>query len=183
MWVPIVVAVVGLAGVVVTQALVTRREARRTREEAAREERRFERERETRTREARATAYAQLIGGVEAFDLVVYPALQLRETGRDLDATDAAELREGRAKLREPPGPTVLHAPEANRDLIKDAVLPWVRLANALLDAGRDPDGLRAEWDAGQRGYRILRMHMRRDLGFDTETAERIDRALAERSG
>jgi len=73
-WIPIVVALVGLAGVILTQVLSGRREARRMAEEAAREERRWQREREARTHETRAEAYARLMGVLEAFDGVLFQA-------------------------------------------------------------------------------------------------------------
>jgi hypothetical protein len=168
-WIPIIVALLGLAGVILTQALAWHREARRALEDAAREERRWQREREDRTHEARAAAYAELLGAIEAFDGVLFQARLVREAEIKLDTVDAAELRDARSKARHSLGPTVLHAPEEVRRLIRDATLPRMRLATMLLDPGSDTTKTRPAWDAGQRGYRVLRARMRLDLGFDAE--------------
>ncbi|MGW3961812.1 hypothetical protein ACWED2_18455 [Amycolatopsis sp. NPDC005003] len=178
-WIPIVVALLGLAGVILTQVLSGRREARRMAEEAAREERRWQREREARTHETRAEAYARLMGALEAFDGVLFQARAIRESDREpdreLDEHQLAELREVRSEAQHALGPVVLHAPEAVRRLISDATLPRMRLAAMLLDPGPD-DGtkLRPAWDAGQRGYRVMRARMRADLGFDAEPVEEL---------
>lgn len=175
-WIPIVVAVLGLSGVIVSQVLASRREANRVREETAREERRWRRERDARTYEARAAAYAQLVGAIEAFDMVLFPAGRARLRGLDLDPGDRAEIREARGKFRESLGPVVLLAPENIRQLILEATIPRSEHVEAVLAMAVDKSTLRSEWDAGQRNYRILRRHMRIDLGLDAETIEEIDR-------
>jgi hypothetical protein len=118
----------GLAGVIFTQVLAGHREDRRAREDADRENRRWQREQEARTHEARAAAYAELIGAIEAFDGVSFQARLVREAGAELDTIGAAELRDARSKLQHSPGPTVLHAPEEVRRLIREATLPRMRL-------------------------------------------------------
>lgn len=174
-WIPIVVALLGLAGVILTQVLSGRREARRMAEEAAREERRWQREREARTHETRAEAYARLMGVLEAFDGVLFQARAVVESGRELDEHQITELREVRSEAQHALGPVVLHAPEAVRRLVSDATLPRMRLAAMLLDP-QDGDGtrLRPAWDAGQRGYRVMRARMRADLGFDAEPVDEL---------
>jgi heme exporter protein D len=174
-WIPIVVALVGLAGVILTQVLSGRREARRMAEEAAREERRWQREREARTHETRAEAYARLMGVLEAFDGVLFQARAVVESGHELDEHQIAELREVRSEAQHALGPVVLHAPEAVRRLVSGATLPRMRLAAMLLDP-KDDDGtrLRPAWDAGQRGYRVMRARMRADLGFDAEPVDEL---------
>lgn len=174
-WIPIIVALLGIAGVILTQALVGHRETRRSLDDAAREERRWQREREARTHEARAAAYAQLMGAIEAFDAVLFQARLVREAGAELDTIDAAELRDTRSKARHSLGPTVLHAPEEVRRLIRDVTLPRMRLTTMLLDPGSDTTKTRPAWDAGQRGYRVLRARMRLDLGFDAEEIDNSD--------
>ena len=104
-WIPIVVALLGLAGVMLTQVLSGRREARRMAEEAAREERRWQREREARTHEARADAYAELLGALGAFDAVLFRALRSRETGHPIDEYQVTELREVRSETQHALGP------------------------------------------------------------------------------
>ena len=64
-----------------TQAVVGHREARRALDDTAREERRWQPQREARTHEARAAAYAQLMGAIEAFDAVLFQARRVREAG------------------------------------------------------------------------------------------------------
>lgn len=175
-WIPILVAVLGLSGVVVTQVLASRREARRLREEAEREERRWRRERDARTYEARSAAYAQLVTAFETFDMVMYPARAARLRGLDLDPADAAELREVRGKVRESFGPAVLLAPEDVRRLIQEAGEPRFRHFEALLATDADKDALHSDWDEGQHQYRLLRRQMRIDLGLDAEAVEDIER-------
>ncbi|MGW4065038.1 hypothetical protein ACWEGE_42590 [Amycolatopsis sp. NPDC004747] len=173
-WIPIVVALLGLAGVILTQVLSGRREARRMAEEAAREERRWQREREARTHETRAEAYARLMGALEAFDGVLFQARAIRESSGDLDEHQLAELREVRSEAQHALGPVVLHAPEAVRRLVSDATLPRMRLAAMLLDPDDNCTRMRPAWDAGQRGYRVMRARMRADLGFDAEPVDEL---------
>jgi heme exporter protein D len=173
-WIPIVVALLGLAGVILTQILSGRREARRIAEETAREERRWQREREARTHETRADAYAQLMGVLEAFDGVLFQARAVRESGGKLDEHQLTELREVRSEAQHALGPVVLHAPEAVRRLVSDATLPRMRLAAMLLDPDDDRTRLRPAWEAGQRGYRVMRARMRADLGFDAEPVDEL---------
>ncbi|MEV6825922.1 hypothetical protein [Amycolatopsis sp. NPDC051102] len=176
-WIPIVVALLGLAGVILTQVLSGRRENRRMTEDAAREERRWQREREARTHETRADAYAGLMGVLEAFDGVLFQARAIVESGRKLDEHQITELREVRSEAQHALGPVVLHAPEAVRQLVSDATLPRMRLAAMLLDPDDDGTRLRPAWDAGQRGYRLMRARMRADLGFDAEPVEELSGA------
>ena len=173
-WIPIVVALLGLAGVLLTQVLSGRREARRMTEETAREERRWQREREARTHETRAEAYALLLGALEAFDGVLFQARAVREAGDQLDEHQVNELREVRSETQHALGPVALHAPEAVRRLVSDAALPRMRLTTMLLDTDGDTAKTRAAWDAGQRGYRVMRARMRQDLGFDAEPVEEL---------
>ncbi|MEQ0561230.1 hypothetical protein ABJI51_19255 [Amycolatopsis sp. NEAU-NG30] len=173
-WIPIVVALLGLAGVLLTQVLSGRREARRMAEETAREERRWQREREARTHETRADAYAQLLGVIEAFDGVLFQARAIRESEGELDEHQLAELRQVRSECQHALGPVVLHAPEAVRQLVSDATLPRMRLAAMLLEPDGDRARMRPAWDAGQRGYRVMRARMRADLGFDAEPVDEL---------
>ncbi|MET8851985.1 hypothetical protein [Amycolatopsis sp. NPDC004625] len=173
-WIPVVVALLGLAGVILTQILSGRRENRRMTEDAAREERRWQREREARTHETRADAYARLMGVLEAFDGVLFQARSIRESGKVLDEHQLAELREVRSEAQHALGPVVLHAPETVRRLVSDATLPRMRLAAMLLDPDEKGAKLRPAWDGGQRGYRVMRARMRADLGFDAEPVDEL---------
>ena len=168
-WVPIVVALVGLAGVVLAQVLAGRRERQRWQEDEAREDRRWQREREARTYELRAGAYAELIGALEAFDGVLYQARQVREAGEPLDDHQRDGLREAMSEAQHALGPVNLHAPEAIRTQIREATLPRMRLSTMLLDQASLTTRMRPAWDAGQVAYRTLRALMRRDLGLDSE--------------
>lgn len=168
-WIPIVVAIVGLAGVVLAQILAGSRERQRAREDAAREDRRWQRERDARTYELRATAYAELIGAIEAFDGVLFQARQTREAGDKLDDHQRAGLRDVTSEAQHSLGPVNLHAPESIRTQIREAMLPRMRLSAMLLDPKSPPAKLRPAWDAGQTAYRAMRALMRRDLGLDSE--------------
>jgi hypothetical protein len=159
----------GLAGVILTQALAERRERQRRREDDAREERRWQREREARAYEARATAYAELIGAIEAFDGVLFHARQIREADQPLDDHQASSLRAVTSETQHALGAVNLHAPERVRVQIREATLPRMRLSAMLLDPTSSAAKMRPAWDAGQTAYRTLRAFMRRDLGLDSE--------------
>ena len=169
MWIPILVAIVGLAGVVLTQVVAERRERRHRREDDAREERRWQRARDDRVYEARASAYAELIGAIEAFDGVLFRARQVREAGAHLDDHQAMNLRTVTSETQHALGAVNLYAPERIRTQIREATLPRMRLSAALLDPTSETAKMRPGWDAGQAAYRALRALMRQDLGLDSE--------------
>lgn len=171
-WIPIVVAILGLAGVILTQVLAGRREDLRRREDDAREERRWQRERDARAYEARATAYAELIGAIEAFDGVLFRTRQIREAGQALDDHQASSVREVTSETQHALGAVNLYAPERLRMQIREATLPRMRLSTLLLDPTSATGNMRPAWDAGQVAYRTLRALMRRDLGLDFEIVE-----------
>ncbi|WP_439378988.1 hypothetical protein [Amycolatopsis lexingtonensis] len=182
-WIPIVVALLGLAGVITTQVLSGRRETKRMAEETAREERRWQREREARTHETRAAAYAELLGVLEAFDTVLFRALRSQELGKPVDEHQVTELREVRSETEHALGAVALHAPEPVRELVSGAVLPRLRLASRLMDPENTEEDNRTFWTAGQRGYRFLRAKMRLDLGFDAESMAAIEAIGAQPTG
>ncbi|MFC3895624.1 hypothetical protein ACFOWZ_29465 [Lentzea rhizosphaerae] len=171
-WVPIVVALLGFAGVILTQMLNARRENRRWQLEAEREELRWSREQSSRSREARAAAYAEVMGAIEALDIVLYEGRRAREDGKSLGELVTSDIREATGNTRRALGPANVHAPEAIRDLMPKAMMPRIRLSRLVLDPASEPTGMRSEWDAGQVGYRVLRAEMRRDLGLDAEDLE-----------
>lgn len=164
---PILVGVLGVAGVVTAQVITTFREERRWRREQQREDLRWERQKEERTHEARAEAYAELIGVVEALDFALY---RVRKAPKDQVLAD--DLREVVSKARHALGPVNLHAPERIRVNLKESMLPRFDLAARLLDSREDD--LDA-WRKGQREYRLLRAEMRRDLGLDAEDLSHLE--------
>ncbi|MBN6041400.1 hypothetical protein [Amycolatopsis sp. 195334CR] len=168
LWVPILVGVLGVAGVVTAQVITTFREERRWRREQQREDLRWERQKEERTHEARAEAYAELIGVVEALDFALY---RVRK-GDENDVVLADDLREVVSKARHALGPVNLHAPERIRVKLKESMLPRFDLAAKLLEKGGDDLG---KWHKGQREYRLLRAEMRRDLGLDAEDLSHLE--------
>jgi heme exporter protein D len=155
LWLPVAVALLGLAGVLVTQLLNNRRE-----------ELRWRRDREARSHDARATAYAEVMGVIEAFDMVLFENRNAREEHQPINPDD---LKEAAGEARRALGPVNLHAPEAVRVLLSKAVLPRMHLARRILDDANDPATLRPVWDTAQVNYRVLRAEMRRDLGLDAE--------------
>jgi hypothetical protein len=160
LWVPVIVGLLGFAGVIAAQLIAGRREDRRWRREVVRD-------RENRSHEARAAGYAQLIGAVEALDFLLYEARQLVTEKKSLTEPLITELRQGTVALRNTLGAVNLQAPERVRAMLRDSILPRMSLSRALLDGAHE--GLRALWDTGQREYRLLRAEMRRDLGLDAE--------------
>lgn len=155
LWIPIAVALLGLAGVIATQLLNNRRE-----------ELRWRRDREARSHDARAIAYAEVMGVIEAFDMVLFENRNAREVAKSINEAD---VREAAGEARRALGPVNLHAPEAVRVLLSKAILPRMQLSRLILNDASDPITLRPIWDTAQVGYRVLRAEMRRDLGLDAE--------------
>jgi hypothetical protein len=79
----------GVVGVLGAQIVAGWREDRRWRREVERDELRWRRERlrelENRSYEGRATAYAEAIGAIEAFDWVLYRARRAVRGGQSLN--------------------------------------------------------------------------------------------------
>ena len=172
LWVPIVVGLLGLAGVLSAQLVAGWREDRRWRRETEREELRWERERErerdTRSYEGRSRAYAEVIGAIEAFDWALYYARKIVGGGASLPDEVAADLREVTGKARNALGGVNVYAPERIRAMLRESMLRRSSLATALM-AGRSADEERQLWHEGLREYRTMRAAMRRDLGLDAE--------------
>lgn len=176
LWVPIVVGLLGVVGVVAGQAITALREDRRWRREQDREDIRWERQKQERTHEAKSAAYAELIGAVESIDFVLYRARAVKEAGQDdLGESLTADLRATTSEARRCLGPVNLHAPERIRSVLRESMLPRFSLSDLLLAnaAQKDPGQPRRLWDVGQREYRLLRAEMRRDLGLDAEDLSR----------
>jgi len=172
LWVPMVVAALGLGGVLGAQVIAGWREDKRWRRETEREELRWAREREkdreSRSYEGRAKAYAEVIGAIEAFDWVLYDARRVIRAGGELDEALAADLRKATAQARNSLGAVNVHAPERIRSMLRESLLGRSTLATRLL-VGRHGDEEREMWRTGQREYKIMRHAMREDLGLDAE--------------
>lgn len=172
LWVPVVVGLLGLAGVLGAQIVTGWREDRRWQREIEREELRWSRERarerDNRSYEGRAQAYAEVIGAIEAFDWVLYQARRTLHAGQSLGEQIAAEIRTATSQARNALGGVNVHAPERIRAMLRESMLRRSSLSTALL-AGRNGEEERRLWHDGQREYQIMRTAMRRDLGLDTE--------------
>ena len=173
MWVPLVVAAVGLSGVLGAQLVAGWREDRRWAREVERDDLRWRRERERTADERRHTsrveAYERVIGLLEAWAWTLYPA-KTRVITEHGELTDdmRARLREVREQARDALGPINLHGPEAVRRMMRDAVVSKADFTEALL-AGRPPDELRPMWELTKSTYYAMRAAMRRDLGIDPD--------------
>jgi hypothetical protein len=183
LWVPVVVALLGLAGVLGAQVIAGWREDRRWRRETEREELRWNRERakdrDNRSYEGRAKAYAEVIGAIEAFDWVLYDARRVLREGRELDETTVADLRKVAAQARNALGAVNVHAPERIRAMLRESLVRRSSLATTFL-AGRHGEVERQTWREAQREYKIMRRAMREDLGLDTESAGDVQNPPAE---
>ncbi|WP_370942789.1 hypothetical protein AB5J62_27380 [Amycolatopsis sp. cg5] len=168
LWVPIVVAVLGFAGVISAQLIAGWREDRRWRRELEREELRWERERDKRSYDARAAAYAELVGAIESFDWVLFLARHELRAGRKVDEQAKEDIRAASAEARKSLGMVNVHAPERIRAMLSASLLRRSSLANFILretyEAAKD-----TLWEEGQREYRALRAAIREDLGLDAE--------------
>ena len=176
-WVPIVVGVLGLAGVLSAQLIAGWRDDRRWKREQRHDEERWRRERELeherRGYAGRQDAYARLIGLLETWSWVLYPAQhRVLEQGRELTDDMRAELREMRTLAREALGPVNLYAPSHIRDRMQAAILSKADLTAALLAGEDDADRLASLWKKTKVSYLELRAAMRRDLGISDETPD-----------
>jgi hypothetical protein len=172
LWVPVVVALLGLAGVLGAQLVAGWREDKRWRRETEREELRWgrerEKERENRSYEGRAKAYAEVIGAIESFDWVLYDARRVLRDGGTVDEASATDLRKAAAQARNSLGAVNVHAPERIRAMLRESLVRRSTLASKLL-VGRHGDEERTLWREAQREYKIMRRAMREDLGLDAE--------------
>lgn len=178
LWVTIAVAFVGFAGVLSAQFIAAWREDRRWRRDQAREDKKWSRERdkeiENRDYEGRKNAYGQIIADVEAYDWLVYPVVaavrRMADNPQILRDDQKAEVSKAREELRHSLGPVNLFAPQRFNDMLRKTMLPRSRLA-MYLTTGPAPEWTRVKelWDESQRGYRVMRAEMRRDLGLDAE--------------
>jgi hypothetical protein len=172
--VPVAVALLGFLGVLTAQAIAVRRDDRRWRREAEREELRWNRERtrekDNRSYEARQEAYAQIIGAVESFDWLMFPAYNATKLGHAVTDDMLTDLRMASDEARKAFGPFNLHAPERIRTMLRDVMITRSTLAMRILRGSADPEESVQLWTTAQRAYRQLRAEMRQDLGFDAET-------------
>jgi hypothetical protein len=175
LWVTLLIALLGLVGVLSAQVIAAWREDRRWRREQEREDHRWQRERQreldNRDYDGRQTAYAQVIAAIEAFDFLFYPAMSAIRNGRDVTDEIVGDLRRAREELRQCLGPINLYAPQRFNELLRAAALPRSRLATDVAGGiNRDREHVEMLWAKGQAGYRTMRVHMREDLGLDAET-------------
>jgi hypothetical protein len=195
-WVPLVVALVGLGGVLGAQLVAGWREDRRWQREVQREELRWQREvrreQERRRHDGREDAYARAIGALEAWQWVMYPVKErvLKERGvmTDQQRQRLAAMSDTAHELL---GPMNLHAPERVRNLMRDAVLSKSDLTADLLALTGPLDGSGDPGDSGDpeaaaarrreltdlyrrslRHYYAMRAAMRQDLGIDPGPAD-----------
>ena len=178
LWVPVVVALLGLAGVLGAQVIAGWREDRRWRRELEREELRWTRERakdrENRSYEGRAKAYAEVIGAVESFDWVLYDARRVLRAGETLPEELTGDLRKAAAQARNSLGAVNVHAPERIRAMLRESLVRRSTLATKLL-GGQHGDEERRLWREAQREYKVMRRAMREDLGLDFEESPDVE--------
>ena len=174
LWVPVVVALLGFLGVLGAQIIAAWREDRRWRREAEREELRWNRDRsreqDNRSYVGRQEAYAQVIGAVESFDWLTFPAYNAAIRGYPVTEAMLTDVRVARDEARKALGLVNLQAPERIRTMLRDVMVTRSTLAMRLIREGLDPEAGRQLWTKAQRTYRQLRAEMRQDLGFDAET-------------
>jgi hypothetical protein len=172
LWVPIVVGLLGFCGVLGAQLIAGWREDRRWQREVSRENLRWQRERERQHEErryaGRELAYGKMIGLLEEWQWVLHPAKE-RVIKREESLTDElrAGLRSMRDEAREALGPINLHAPDAIRRLMRDAILAKVRLTDALLAGSDQYVEMDAQYRRSLDAYVAMRTAMRRDLAID----------------
>lgn len=178
MWVPLVVALVGLGGVLGAQLVAGWREDRRWQREVQREELRWQREQAERRHNGREDAYGRMIGALEAWQWMLYPVKEQVLSGAGaLTDEQRGELESMHRAARDVLGPMNLHAPATVRNLMRDAVLAKADFTSALLGA-RLPatEELRAtllaQYQKSLEVYYAMRAAMRLDLGIDSPGEE-----------
>ena len=167
-WVPLVVALVGLLGVVATQVLTTRREDRRWRQEQERVEARWRREKTQeiaeRQLERKIETYAAFLTAVEAWGWKLHPIARRVLDGGALSLDDSETL----ATLREIPqdalGAVNLYAPDEVRDLIWRAVNSRGDFMRSLARGDESVVELDVRWKESWDRYRTMRLAIRDDL-------------------
>ncbi|HEY0637375.1 MAG TPA: hypothetical protein VGD67_06990 [Pseudonocardiaceae bacterium] len=178
-WVPIVVGVLGLAGVLGAQLIAGWREDRRWRREQEREEvrwrreqeredQRWRREREELLRSGREDAYARVVGLHEEWSWVLFPAKESVRRGEALGEDGRHAMHEMLTRVRETLGPVNLHGPAPVRSHMREAIYAKDALTRALLTGESDADELERLWEHTRTTYLTMRTEMRRDAGIDT---------------
>lgn len=173
LWVPIIVALLGFIGVLGAQAIATWREDRRWQREAQREEVRWDRERtrekDNRSYQGRQDAYAQIMGAIESFDWLMFPAYNATRLGYIVTDDMMTDVRVARDETRKALGLVNLLAPEQIRTKLSEVLVTRSTLAMRLLRGDAEPEDCVRLWTKAQRTYRLLRAEMRQDLGLDAE--------------
>jgi hypothetical protein len=172
LWVPLVVALLGIAGVLSAQILASRREDKRWLREQQREDLRWQRdrqrEREERDYRSRLDAYGRVISALETWAWALYPARKaVIERAAVLDESQRAELSQLRDLMQDALGPMNLLASDDVRELMRLAVNARADFTASLLRGGVRADELRAQWKLSIDTYVALRTAMRRDLAVD----------------
>ncbi len=172
LWVPLAVALLGLAGVLSAQLIAGRREDRRWAREQQREELRWRRDREReqhdRSYQGRLDAYSRVIGALEAWGWALYPIKHaVLDQGLPLTEQQREELRRLRALALDALGPMNLFAPADVRELMRVAILSRADFTTAILTGEVSPDELRVQWRHSWDSYKELRNAVRADLGVD----------------
>jgi hypothetical protein len=173
LWVPVAVAFLGFIGVLGAQVIAAWRDDRRWRREAEREELRWHRDRareqDNRSHESRQQAYAQVIGAVESFDWLMFPAYNATKLGHHVTEDLRSDLTLARDEAHKAFGAFNLHAPERIRIMLRDVMVTRSTLAMRILRGDADPEESIQLWEKAQKAYRRMRVEMRQDLGFDVE--------------
>ncbi|WHT21471.1 hypothetical protein N8J89_10565 [Crossiella sp. CA-258035] len=163
-WVPVVVGLLGLLGVLGAQFIAAWREDRRWNREKRRDE-------DNKRFDARREAYAQVIGALESWDWVMHPH---KDKARGVDLVigelELVDLRTAWIEAKNVLGLINLVGTPEIRDLLRTAMISRSRLSRELTRP--DKDGIRLElvekyWSEAQDTYARLRNLMRSDLGFE----------------
>lgn len=175
LWVPLVVGLLGLGGVLGAQLVAGWREDRRWQRESGREDLRWGREqerlREERRYAGREEAYGRMIGLLEAWQWVLHPVKErVIKGGGTLTDGQRDALVAMRDQAREALGPMNLHAPAGIRNLMRDAILSRVQLTDTLLAEDGEPDraAMNKLYRRSLDQYYAMRAAMRLDLGVDS---------------
>jgi hypothetical protein len=172
LWVPLVVAGLGFAGVLGAQLIAGRREDRRWAREQEREELRWRREREReqhdRSYQGRLDAYSRVIGALEAWGWALYPIKHaVLDQGRPLTERQREELHRLRDLALDALGPMNLFAPAELRELMRVVILSRADFTTAILAGDTGSEHLRTQWRHSWDTYKQLRAAVRADLGVD----------------
>ena len=169
-WVPLVVALIGLLGVLATQVLSGRREDRRWERERDREDSKRKTDRQIKQAdkwyERKLDAYSRVISSLEAWGWKLYPlSRDVLKGSRTLTDGEREELARMRELALDALAPMNLYAPDTVREKFVLAMTSLADFTRELLKGEETIDELRERRRHSREMYKDVRKAIRDELG------------------